>query len=84
MAGGSRPAVGAAARYTGMHMRDDRDDEERHEDDLRVLIRFDRLRQFYPNASDETIQRYLDLRDEGFDQYRASLMAGLADPDDGE
>jgi hypothetical protein len=67
-----------------MHMRDDRDDEERHEDDLRVLIRFDRLRQFYPNASDETIQRYLDLRDEGFDQYRASLMAGLADPDDGE
>lgn len=44
--------------------------------------RFARVRQVYPDANDETIQRYLDLRDEGYDQYRASLMAGMADPED--
>lgn len=44
--------------------------------------RFDRVRLVYPNASDETIQRYLDLRDEGYDQYKAALMAGMADPDE--
>jgi hypothetical protein len=36
----------------------------------------------YPNATDETIQRYCDLRDEGHSQYAAGLMAGLTDPPD--
>lgn len=28
--------------------------------------------------------RYLDLRDEGHNQYAASVMAGIRDPDDNE
>lgn len=28
----------------------------------------------------ETAQRYIDLRDEGYPQHQALVMAGLADP----
>jgi hypothetical protein len=31
-------------------------------------------------CSAETAQRYMDLRDEGYPQYQALLMAGLSDP----
>lgn len=30
----------------------------------------------------EEILRYRDLRDEGYSQYEASVMSGLADPDE--
>jgi hypothetical protein len=33
-------------------------------------------------CDDETAQRYLDLRDEGYPMHQALLMAGLADPSD--
>ena len=32
----------------------------------------------------EGAQRYLDLRDEGYSQYEAKLMAGLGDPPEPE
>lgn len=32
----------------------------------------------------EHAQRYIDLRDEGYQQYQALLMAGLADPPDSD
>lgn len=32
----------------------------------------------------EDAERYLDLRDEGYDRYQAAVMAGLADPHDPE
>lgn len=31
-------------------------------------------------CSQETAQRYIDLRDEGYPQHQALLMAGLSDP----
>jgi hypothetical protein len=44
------------------------------------MTRFEMVKAQYPDAADETIQRYCDLRDEGHSQYAALLMAGLADP----
>ena len=38
----------------------------------RVMERYD--------CTSETAWRYLDFRDEGYPQYQAALMAGLADP----
>ncbi len=32
------------------------------------------------NCSHEDAQTYLDLRDEGYSQHQAKVMAGLADP----
>lgn len=39
------------------------------------------MRKMYPTASDADLQRYIDLRDEGYSAYAARLMAGLSDPD---
>jgi hypothetical protein len=34
------------------------------------------------NCTAEDAQRFIDLREEGFDTYRAAVMAGLRDPDE--
>jgi hypothetical protein len=41
--------------------------------------RLERVMRAYRCTTD-VAQRYLDLRDEGYSQYQALLMAGLADP----
>ena len=33
-------------------------------------------------CDEETAQRYIDLREEGYDSYQAAVMAGLKDPHD--
>ncbi len=38
----------------------------------RVMLQF--------GCDEADAQRYIELRDEGYDQHAASLMAGLADP----
>lgn len=40
----------------------------------RVMLQF--------GCDEADAQRYIELRDEGYDQHAASLMAGLADPHD--
>lgn len=40
------------------------------------------LRLAYPNASTETLQLYIDLREEGYSAHAAKLMAGLTDPEE--
>lgn len=40
----------------------------------RVMLQF--------GCDEADAQRYIELRDEGYNQYQASLMAGLADPHD--
>jgi hypothetical protein len=46
--------------------------------------RLERLRAAYQGASDETLYLYMDLREEGYPQQQALLMAGLTDPPDME
>ncbi len=38
------------------------------------------LRTVYPFATDGDLQRYIDLRDEGYPSHVARVMAGLSDP----
>jgi len=35
-------------------------------------------------CDEERAQRYIDLREEGYPQYQALLMSGMADPYEGE
>jgi len=50
---------------------------------LAPMVRtLENLRLVWPHASDEDIERYIVLRDEGHSAYSAKLMAGLCDPDD--
>lgn len=35
----------------------------------------------FDGASDETIQRYFDYREEGYSPIQARLMSGLSDPE---
>jgi hypothetical protein len=44
-------------------------------------VRAQRVMERY-GCSSETAWRYLDLRDEGYPQYQAALMAGLTDPEE--
>lgn len=41
--------------------------------------RIERLMAHY-RCSREDVYRYLDLREEGYSQYQAAVMAGIADP----
>lgn len=41
--------------------------------------RIARLMEHY-RCSRESVYRYLDLREEGYSQHQAALMAGLSDP----
>ena len=42
--------------------------------------RIAKLHHFYPDASDETLRRFCELRDEGYNRYQAALQSGLEDP----
>lgn len=35
----------------------------------------------FDGASDETVQRYFDYREEGYSPIQARLMSGLSDPE---
>jgi hypothetical protein len=41
--------------------------------------RIARLMEHY-RCSREDVRRYLDLREEGYSQYQAAVMAGISDP----
>lgn len=45
--------------------------------------RLQRVTQHF-RCGEENAQRFIDLRDEGYSSYVASVMAGLADPHDYE
>ena len=48
-----------------------------------ILIRtLENLRQVYPKASDDNIQYYINLRDEGHDKYYSEVRSGLRASDD--
>lgn len=46
------------------------------------VSRFTRLKERFPEASEDDLQRYLDLREEGYRHHEALLMSGLSDPPD--
>lgn len=46
-----------------------------------VVRTMETLQLAYPEASCESLQRYMDLRDEGHQRHAALVMAGLRDPD---
>ena len=48
------------------------------------MTRDEMVKAQHTDASDETIRRYIDLREEGYPAYQAKLMAGLIDPPESE
>jgi hypothetical protein len=49
------------------------------EEEMRALSRVQSVMLRF-RCDSESAWRYLDLREEGYSQYQASVMAGLADP----
>jgi hypothetical protein len=50
------------------------------EEEQRAIARVTRIVENY-GCSREDAWRFIELRDEGYSQYQAAVMAGIADPD---